>query len=363
MRFLLVDDEQSNLDELALILEEVCPHSTSQLCNSPTLAIEAVEVDSFDIAFLDIQMPGMTGLELAELINTQSPATVIIFITAYNHYAAEAFDINAIDYVLKPLRRERVAKAIEKYAQLDRRKSQKKPELELSVFAFGDNRLLCGQQEIRWNRGKTGELFWILLMNRGNRIHKEELCSMLWPEFSLRQALANLQVTLHRVRKELECFERHHICIDYSSDRYCLQLGSGFYDVDEFNRLLEHNESPADLHRAVSLYTGAFLGKTGWQWAEHEGERLRQKYLHALNELAGYYITSENYVAAEQLLTHHLREDTLSDHLAALLLQASWARGHRGLKYTYQKLKKMYWQQLDIGLPDHVETLYKKFAK
>ena len=75
-------------------------------------ALETIGEHQPDIAFLDIRMPGLTGLEVATAMADASPATQIVFVTAYNQYAIDAFEKGAVDYLLKPIVRERLVSTI-----------------------------------------------------------------------------------------------------------------------------------------------------------------------------------------------------------------------------------------------------------
>src|SRR4249919_519472 len=83
-------------------------------CEDGASALEAIDEHQPDVAFLDIRMPGLTGLEVAAAAAQASPHTQIVFVTAYDQYAIDAFDRGAIDYLLKPIARERLAATVQR---------------------------------------------------------------------------------------------------------------------------------------------------------------------------------------------------------------------------------------------------------
>lgn len=108
---LLVDDERLARAELKRLLKG---HPECAVMAEAADAAEALQLLSqhqIDLVFLDIQMPGLTGLQLAEKM---PPTTQFIFCTAYNSFALDAFELNAVDYLLKPIAPERLAKALQK---------------------------------------------------------------------------------------------------------------------------------------------------------------------------------------------------------------------------------------------------------
>lgn len=88
-------------------------------CEDGASAVEALAEHQPDIAFLDIRMPGLTGLEVARVATEASPRTQIVFVTAYDQYAIDAFERGAIDYLLKPVKPERLAATIERLQARD----------------------------------------------------------------------------------------------------------------------------------------------------------------------------------------------------------------------------------------------------
>ena len=113
MKTLIVDDEKLALSRLKRLLEEEGVKDIVA-CDNPIDAIKMLTKEKFDVAFLDISMPNMSGLELANTILEMNPNTFIIFQTAYEKYALEAFQSGGLDYLLKPISNESVKKALEK---------------------------------------------------------------------------------------------------------------------------------------------------------------------------------------------------------------------------------------------------------
>ena len=116
LKTIVVDDEPLALELLCSYLDEMPEVEIIARCKNGTEALEAAATLEPDLVFLDIQMPGMTGFEVAK--NLQSDQTpMIIFATAYDQYAVDAFEIHAVDYILKPLEQERIQLSIERAAK------------------------------------------------------------------------------------------------------------------------------------------------------------------------------------------------------------------------------------------------------
>jgi DNA-binding LytR/AlgR family response regulator len=112
LRVLLIDDERPALDELAFLLERDPRVHDVLTTDSATEALRLLQDIDVDVVFLDIQMPGLSGLDLAQVLARFKSPPPIVFVTAHEEHAVEAFDLRAVDYVLKPVREERLAEAV-----------------------------------------------------------------------------------------------------------------------------------------------------------------------------------------------------------------------------------------------------------
>lgn len=115
LRAILIDDEKGSLESLAFELREYCPEvDVISATQQPTEGLALIQQHKPDLVFLDIEMPGMNGFELLQRLGDNT--IHIIFVTAYDQFAIRAFDFNAIDYVLKPVRKAKLISAVQKVA-------------------------------------------------------------------------------------------------------------------------------------------------------------------------------------------------------------------------------------------------------
>ena len=127
IRTLVVDDEPVARARVMSLLRDEADIEVIGECESGPEAISAIETTSPDLVFLDIQMPQMNGLELAKTLGETMPA--VVFVTAYDEYALRAFEVHALDYVLKPFSAERFKSALMHARQhLSTRKAPGSPE-------------------------------------------------------------------------------------------------------------------------------------------------------------------------------------------------------------------------------------------
>jgi DNA-binding LytR/AlgR family response regulator len=111
----IAEDEQIFRDALVQLLAKQWPEiEIKAACQDGSEALEAIADYQPDVAFLDIRMPGVNGMDVAAACATLSPKTQVVFVTAYNHYAIDAFEKGAIDYLMKPIEPTRLASTIER---------------------------------------------------------------------------------------------------------------------------------------------------------------------------------------------------------------------------------------------------------
>ncbi|HYD58778.1 MAG TPA: LytTR family DNA-binding domain-containing protein [Noviherbaspirillum sp.] len=120
-RLYIVDDEAPARSRMKTLLSDIaaeCPHELAGEADSAQRALEGVAGVVPDIVLLDVQMPGMTGIELASHFMKNPAPPAIIFVTAYDEFALKAFEVHALDYLLKPVRASRLAEAIRRAAAM-----------------------------------------------------------------------------------------------------------------------------------------------------------------------------------------------------------------------------------------------------
>jgi two-component system, LytTR family, response regulator LytT len=126
LRTIVVDDEQLARDELCFLLGQLEGVEVSGQAGNGIEALRVIEEQMPDLVLLDVQMPGLTGFEVARRLIRAGVDAQLVFVTAYDQHAIEAFEVNAVDYLLKPVEAQRLAKAVDrvrKRIQTERRRT------------------------------------------------------------------------------------------------------------------------------------------------------------------------------------------------------------------------------------------------
>jgi len=142
LRVLVVDDERPALDELQFLLAQDARVGEIVACDSATEALRTLHEGEIDAVFLDIQMPGLTGLELAQVLRRFKRPPPVVFVTAHEAHAVDAFELHAVDYVLKPVREERLAEAVRRVIEGGDRAPAPLDDLQIPVELGGVTRFV-----------------------------------------------------------------------------------------------------------------------------------------------------------------------------------------------------------------------------
>lgn len=255
MKFMTVDDEKAPLEVLGRALLAAQPDAEIRSFAFASEALAEVRDRGFRpaAAFLDIEMPGMTGLELARRIREASPTTNIIFVTAYSDYALDAFPLRPSGYLIKPATPEKIRAELENLRYpVAAAQTQK-----IRVQCFGNFEVFADGRPLGFTYQKTKELLAYLVDRRGAACNTAELCAVLWedkPDTAelrkyLRKLLADLSHTLAAAGAE-DVFLKSRNSFAVAADRL---------DCDYY-RLLKRDLA------AINTYTGEYM--TQYSWAE-----------------------------------------------------------------------------------------------
>lgn len=114
MDILIADDEKPAREELTFLLQDLLPQAKLAVATDGLEALRRLQTKAFDLVFLDIEMPGQDGLQVASKLLEQQNPPRIVFATAYSEHAVEAFRLSALDYLVKPIRQDRLQQTLER---------------------------------------------------------------------------------------------------------------------------------------------------------------------------------------------------------------------------------------------------------
>ncbi len=324
-------------------------------------AIAFIRKHPADVAFIDIEMPEMSGLELAERLMDIDPMIKIVFITAYNQYALDAFRAHAIGYLLKPLDSEEFAEQIallnSRYAQMPVKSSGSM----LYVRCFGQFSVSTEAKEasIRWKTAKSEELFALLIHHQGKVKPRESLTETLWPELDPKKAANLFHVTCTYLRNTLADLGFPHLLLR-GLDGYMLNTDLINCDLFSFKLMAQSisAQQTDKLKEALALYSGEYLEDKAYEWALGTRVQLESCFKNMQYHLSDEYSAANLYEKACNALEQILRYDTCDEEAVTRLIKMRISAGdNAAAAKTYSQYESAVKAELGVQPSDKLKEL------
>ncbi len=251
MNIIAVDDEKPALEMLIDSIEQTVLQTTVHGFSKPSDAITYVKENGCDIAFLDIEMCGMTGLELARRIKDICNDANIIFVTGYSEYTLDAFRVYASDYLLKPVTPDAVSRAIKHL----RTPVIPKETNKIKFQCFGNFEVFCDGKPVVFKRVKAKELLAYLVDRMGAGVTMGELRAVLWEDGDdTLSRQSNLRNLISEIKKTFAELDSDSVII---KNRNTIAINRDAVECDYYD-FLKH------IPYAVNCYHGEYMMQYSW---------------------------------------------------------------------------------------------------
>lgn len=368
LRVVLIDDEQNALDYLSELLLPYDDIEVVGAYSNPVTGIERILQDGVDLVFLDINMPDFSGIDVATELRKHNQNIFIVFVTAHDQYAIEAFDVEASDYVMKPVLTDRLHETIMRIRKY-RGSDITEPELKITMLQRIQFILSNGEPvPIHFNMTKIQHLFIYLLHNRSRLVRKEHIVDMLWDDLEEKNAFSQLYNAIYIMRKELEPYEKF-IEITTFSDSYRLDLTNTIVDVDEFEQAIPKlppiNETTYETHQQIlDIFSGNYLTDYDYLWVENERYRLQTLWVNVALDLLHWYYIEEKYDAATNLCVTISEIAPLTEAAYFYLMKISDEReADSAVHYHYSQLQEVLYREIQEKPSEKIVEWYENWRK
>ena len=251
MNAICVDDEAEVLRHTVSscrstkLLDNVCGFTR------PQEALDWVAENPVDLALLDIDMPGMNGLELARRIQRINPYTAILFITSFSQYALEAYEVHPTAYLLKPFDQARLTREIEYALSL----CQARRPAHIAAHTFGHFEILVDGKTMSFRRSKSKELLAYLVDRRGAGVTRQDAFAALWEDRAYDASMQKqLDVVIRSLRDTLQTYGIGEL---FELKNRRLRIRPELIDCDLYRFLKGEPD-------AVSAYFGEYMSQYAW---------------------------------------------------------------------------------------------------
>ncbi len=368
-RALLVDDEPLALKLLNNRLKNI---PTIQVVSETTKGSEVlylIEKYHPHIVFLDINLGKYSGLEIAEQIYILYPDIQVIFVTAYSEYAIQAFELNAVDYLLKPVTASRLAKTI---SRLEPKNNEILPltnpaitpsaknSFGVSLKAFGHAQFLDSSlQPIKVRTKKVEELLYFLWHTKDEPPTRDAILFALWGDLPEEKAVALMHSTFYQLRKTLFQLKfENPILLQNKVYHLNLEVQT---DFDEWQMIVDNNlTDETSILRALDLYRGDYFAVQAYEWAQTKREKIRTIWSHYLLRIVQARIASPSTL--EMILIHVDNLDILQeDWIIETIRFLGESNQFHNLSRYYSKIQSRWKEELGIPLSNMISDLYTHF--
>ena len=250
MNIVIIDDEQYALSFLMKNVSEVCPDSMVTGFRSHRDALAYITSHLVHVAFLDIHMPEINGLELAKRIKEVSAKTNIIFVTAYSEYAVAAHGLYVAGYLMKPAAKEDILEALRHL-----RSPVELPKAHIRVRTFGGFDVFVDGKPLDFGRSKSKELLAYLVDRKGVVCTMAQIIAAIWEDAPitrtqkshLRNLIAEMMAVLKKAGAEDLVIKSFH----------CLRIDTTKFSCDYYDFLSWKPDG-------INTYTGEYMPEYSW---------------------------------------------------------------------------------------------------
>lgn len=248
MTIVAIDDEELALEHIESTLRTVAPDSDIHAFSYYTDLLDFARENKVDVAFLDIQMRGMLGIDLAKKLSEIYPEMNIVFTTGYSEYAVPAFDMYASAYLLKPITADDISNALCHLRHPVEEEGMKK----LQAHCFGNFDIYADGIPLKFQYSKAKELLAYLIDRKGASVSMGEAIAILWEDDAEHKSYYN-RVRLDLISTLSEVGFENAV----NSVRGYLSINKEYFDCDYYDYLDEKEEG-------LSAFKGEYMEQYSW---------------------------------------------------------------------------------------------------
>jgi len=267
-----VDDEIHTLKRFERMVQNYQEIELCGLFESGEQLLAYLKEHTLDAVFLDIEMSELNGLVLSQQIQDMNENIDIVFITAFNQYAVEAFELQAVDYIMKPLKKERLEKTLNRLLKTNVEIAKPgKPFIQ----CFGDFEVFINGEAMVWKNSKAKEILAFLIHKSGVSVNWEKIADAVWPEYDYEKAQTNFHANTYLLRKRLAKEGRSQI-LEAGRGNYRIvkdELDCDLYQLETIlkNKQIKRKE---DARMIEEFLKKGYMEGNGYSWAQPKAAEL-----------------------------------------------------------------------------------------
>lgn len=265
LKAILIDDEYYALQMLKTQINKLGKVEILGMYEDAHEGIAGVVAQNPDIVFLDIDMGDANGLNVFTELMEHDPMLSIVFVTAYDKFAVDAFELDALDYIVKPVRVERLKKTL---ARIEKQRLVPAVPSQLAIECFGGFSIkLNGKTvSIPWRTKKSEEILAYIALKKGDFVSKEKVAAVLWQHHDMEKSKSNFYYAYHFLTKQMG-LAGLKLPIESIRGKIRLKTEELTLDILEFENAVNTGDKHS-LEKAKDLYKGALFDGMYYEWSD-----------------------------------------------------------------------------------------------
>lgn len=366
LNVMVIDDEPMSVNRLTGLLNKTGMVKVVGGFTDPEEALLSKLAGNIDIAFVDIEMPTMTGLVLAEKLQEQNPGLEVVMVTAHDHYALEAFQAHAVGYLLKPVALEAVTCELDKLNQKRRSRNHSSETKVLTIHTFGQFQCFTdnGQPDyFSWRTAKAKELLAFLYYHQGSPVTRDVILEYIWPEMELDRAVKNFHATNYYLRETLKKRNLEHLLMRKNGS-YRLKWEEVMSDentyIEAVTKMTEGKCSVETLETILRLHNNTYFGIDDYRWADERRNHYESMYLQALDTLSEKLDEVDDDKRRLHILMEMAKQDPYNEEIHEKIIDVHLKMNRIETAHQhFYHMKKMFIEELGIEPPEHLREKIK----
>ncbi|MBB6635803.1 response regulator [Cohnella thailandensis] len=372
LRAMIVEDELPTLELMERLIGRHPAFEVAGAFANPLEALDRFGELKPDVAFLDVEMPKMGGLALADKLMELDDGLQVVFTTAYPGYAVDAFRVNAADYLVKPVLLEdleRVVPRVVRNRSLHAALRQPAEAGEPPVRCLGtfETRTAEGSL-VNWPTRKTEELFGYLLAHPNRLTGKWQLADLLWPDVEESRSLHNLHNTIYRLKKTLKDAGLKAE-LTHTNEGYLFAMPPSDSDLGRLRVCLSgvsklDGTNVSEAEERFRSVKGALFGGKDYAWCAGASAEVSSLYRTLARMLTDWHRERGDAASAKELLRAYLEQAPLDEEMHKELLRLYAEDGETGLfRRQYESYERILEDELGIEPPEEIRQLAQRMKR
>lgn len=366
MKVILIDDEKLAIDSLKLVLQRIGQVQIIGTYTNPMEALESLCDGEVEAVFLDNEMGKYNGIQIAKEIKRKHPEIHIVFVTAYKEFAIEAFEIRAVDYLLKPVTETRLRETLARLTENSKQEhgSTQIDHPKLIVNVMGNGKLYDNKGvEAKWRTRKVKELFFYLWHHYPSAVHRTRILEDLWSEQYKDNATQLMHTTLYQLRKVLRNagFKKP---VKLVNEKYMLDVDMES-DLEKMEELLSLPVfTKVEIEELLQIYQGDYMEEESYTWANAKQHQLKATFLTTLET----YIHEQMKNGKETLLMELCLDKMIAfepyndRYIYTVIDYYGKKKDLKTVIKATEKFKEIWSRELGIDIPKEITMIYEKYT-